>query len=35
VDANGNQFRYRAKVEAAGGAKISRWAWDVFLVAAP
>lgn len=33
VDRHGNAFRYRAKVFDAKGAKVSRWAWDVFLVA--
>ncbi|HLL71083.1 MAG TPA: hypothetical protein VK363_06595 [Pyrinomonadaceae bacterium] len=35
VDEHGNHFRYRARIEDAQGAKVNRWAWDVFLVKAP
>jgi hypothetical protein len=35
VDGRGNRFRFRAEVDDAKGSKVSRWAWDVFLVGAP
>lgn len=32
TDANGNQFRYRAKIKDTKGNQHGRWAWDVLLV---
>lgn len=34
ADEHGNRFRYRAKADDAKGAKVARWAWDVFLLRA-
>lgn len=35
TDANGNRFRYRAKVKDARDSRVGGWAWDVFFVSAP
>ena len=35
TDESGNLFRYRSKVYDQRGARVARWAWDVFLKLAP
>ena len=35
TDEFGNRFRFRAKVRDSRNVKTGRWAWDVFLRAAP
>lgn len=35
TDEFGNLFRYRSKVYDQHGARVARWAWDVFLKLAP
>ena len=32
IDANGNEFRFRAKVTGSKGSELRRWIWDVYLV---
>lgn len=34
TDVFGNQYRYRAKLDDGKQKKVTRWAWDVFLVSA-
>ena len=35
TDRYGNVFRYRGKIHGADDVSVSRWAWDVYLVAQP
>jgi hypothetical protein len=35
IDANGNHFKYRTKIDDAKGSGAGRWAWDVFLQKSP
>jgi hypothetical protein len=34
TDQHGNRFKYRARVRDRTGARVGRWAWDVFTVPA-
>lgn len=35
IDQYGDQFRYRVVLKDARNTKVSRWAWDVFLLVGP